>query len=548
MADRYWVGGSATWDDTAGTKWATTSGGAGGAAVPYTSDNVYIDANSGAVTVTTGATIYCQNLSFTSPSGNFTGTFAGANTAIITGSLTLSSSMTRTFTGYLALSSALTTNTITSAGITIASQLGFVGGGKWTLQDALNNPTGYTFLSEGTVDLNNQSWTTLNFDSNNNNARAVNFGSQGMTLTANAQGVYIVPDLTNMTYSGTPKITLSYAGSVGTRQVYNGSSAGGTEAKAVSVRVSAGTDNIQIVSSLTNAINDLDFTGFTGTLVATTYTIYGSLTLGSGMTVSPNANNIVFGATSGTKTITSNGMSFNANAVFNGAGGSWSFADNFTQASTQSATLTNGTLDGNGKNITLGTFALGAGTKTLTLGSGTWTVAGATWNANTNSANLTVSAATGTVSMTSASAKIFAGGGFTWPTLNQGGAGALTVQQSNTFANMTNTVQPATVTLTAGTTQTVSAFSLSGTAGNLITLNTSSAGSQATLSDSGGANSVSYLSIKDSVATGGAEWGAYVGSGSVDAGNNVGWDFGFSPAYDIEFSPALRSFTERRHF
>ena len=29
MADRYWVGGTASWDGTAGTKWATTSGGAG---------------------------------------------------------------------------------------------------------------------------------------------------------------------------------------------------------------------------------------------------------------------------------------------------------------------------------------------------------------------------------------------------------------------------------------------------------------------------------------------------------------------------------------
>jgi hypothetical protein len=29
MANRYWVGGTATWDATAGTKWATTSGGAG---------------------------------------------------------------------------------------------------------------------------------------------------------------------------------------------------------------------------------------------------------------------------------------------------------------------------------------------------------------------------------------------------------------------------------------------------------------------------------------------------------------------------------------
>ena len=35
MADRYWVGGTAAWDGTAGTKWALTSGGAGGAGRTY---------------------------------------------------------------------------------------------------------------------------------------------------------------------------------------------------------------------------------------------------------------------------------------------------------------------------------------------------------------------------------------------------------------------------------------------------------------------------------------------------------------------------------
>ena len=127
--------------------------------------------------------------------------------------------------------------------------------------------------------------------------------------------------------------------------------------------------------------------------------------------------------------------------------------------------------------------------------------------------------------MVSASAKTFAGGGKSWPTLNQGGAGALTIQQSNTFANITNTVQPATITLTAGTTQTVSAFGASGTSGNLITLNSSTAGSRATLNDSTGINSVSFVSIKDINATGGVVWSASTSNGNVDAGNNIGWNF-----------------------
>ena len=65
MADRYWVGGTATWDATVGTKWSTTSGGAGGASVPTSADNVFFDANSGAVTVTVSGTRVCLSLNTT---------------------------------------------------------------------------------------------------------------------------------------------------------------------------------------------------------------------------------------------------------------------------------------------------------------------------------------------------------------------------------------------------------------------------------------------------------------------------------------------------
>ena len=72
---RYWVGGTANWDATAGTKWATTSGGVGGASVPTSADDVYFDAASGAVTCTVAATSVCRALDFT----GFTGTFAGTS-------------------------------------------------------------------------------------------------------------------------------------------------------------------------------------------------------------------------------------------------------------------------------------------------------------------------------------------------------------------------------------------------------------------------------------------------------------------------------------
>jgi hypothetical protein len=59
MADRYWVGGTANWDGTSGTKWSATSGGAGGASVPTSADDVFFDAtSSGPCTISTGNTVY----------------------------------------------------------------------------------------------------------------------------------------------------------------------------------------------------------------------------------------------------------------------------------------------------------------------------------------------------------------------------------------------------------------------------------------------------------------------------------------------------------
>lgn len=69
MANRYWVGGSGTWDATAGSKWSLTSGGAGGQAVPTSSDDVFFNAASGNVTVTSSGLTTCHNLTTTGFTG-----------------------------------------------------------------------------------------------------------------------------------------------------------------------------------------------------------------------------------------------------------------------------------------------------------------------------------------------------------------------------------------------------------------------------------------------------------------------------------------------
>lgn len=73
MADRYWRGGSGTWNGSSTTNWSATDGGAGGASAPTSADNVFITPNSLGglsfitITITTGAT--CANFTHTTSGG-----------------------------------------------------------------------------------------------------------------------------------------------------------------------------------------------------------------------------------------------------------------------------------------------------------------------------------------------------------------------------------------------------------------------------------------------------------------------------------------------
>jgi len=85
------------------------------------------------------------------------------------------------------------------------------------------------------------------------------------------------------------------------------------------------------------------------------------------------------------------------------------------------------------------------------------------------------------------------------------------------------TIINGTLKLKAGTTNTIGSISTSGS--NQKYLQSTTAGTQATLSAASGTNTVSYLTIKDIAATGGATWNAYSTDNNFNAGNNTGWDF-----------------------
>ncbi len=229
--------------------------------------------------------------------------------------------------------------------------------------------------------------------------------------------------------------------------------------------------------------------------------IHGNWINGTGTTLS-NSGSFTF-AGRGSQTITSAGKTFTQGVIINARSGSVSCLDSLTTTQgLNGVTLTSGTFNTNDYSITSAVWRLsGTDVRTLNIGSSLCAVtdAGTSWDATT-STNLTVTG-TGTISLTSASAKTFAGGGIAYTniTLNQGGAGTLTISGNNTFANITNTYKATGATTIAfgTTTQRVGSFTATGEAGRVLTLTGTSASSPCTLvhTGSGTAADVDYLTI-----------------------------------------------------
>jgi fibronectin-binding autotransporter adhesin len=210
-----------------------------------------------------------------------------------------------------------------------------------------------------------------------------------------------------------------------------------------------------------------------------TPSIYGNWTNGTGVTLT-GTGTLTF-AGRGSQTITSAGRTFTQLFTIDTPGGSVTLQDAFetNRNSSTALRIDSGTFDANNYNCTLsaligGLSSTNSNTRTIAIGSGTWTIAGSgtPWNTQTIT-GLTVTG-TGTLSFTSASTKTFSIGSntssFSGLTINQGGAGTLTVNGNNTFANITKTAAGATTISFSATTQRVADFTATGTAGNVLTI------------------------------------------------------------------------------
>lgn len=190
MTDRYWVGGTDTWDATAGMKWAATSGGAGGETVPTAGDNVYFDGNSGAGTVTVSATANCASLDFI----GFAGELAGNSYIHVNGDLTYGSGMTMSHTGtiYLDASGTITTNGIIRRGTSRMDNLGQAIdlADDVVMTDESTSAGGYFYINGGTLNANGHDIFGTAFQVVDASA-VVNLSGSTVTVTNAGNTIYI---------------------------------------------------------------------------------------------------------------------------------------------------------------------------------------------------------------------------------------------------------------------------------------------------------------------------------------------------------------------
>jgi len=527
--------GSANWGATGSGSWSATSGGALDATqFPLAQDTAVFPAATypaSGSTTTVNASYNIGTIDMSLRTSNTMTLATGTTNPLFCGNWINGTGITISGTGIVTFAGR-TTQQITSANIAFTQPILISSpSGTFQLQDAFTTgTTRTTTLNFGTLDLQSFTLSTGLFSSNNSNTRTIAFGTGNITCTGTGI-VWQLATVTNLTTTGTQVVNVTSVGS--TAITVNPGAL--SEANSISFNFTGGTYALAFLSATNDTARNVNFTGYAGTLVAiNTVSLYGDLLLSTGMTLTASTGTLQLDG-SATKNITTNSKTIDFPISLFG-NGSVVLQDALTMGATRLFTLNYSTINLNGKTLTVGTSFQTAGavaaTKNLTFNGGTLVCPAATSTAFNNAAptyfTTTAGTGTGTISMTAATAKTFVGGGSTFNcTLNQGGAGALTITGSNTFSNITNTVQPASILFTAGTTSTFTNFSLSGTSGNLITIGSVTAASH-TLSKASGTVSSDFLSISRSTATGGAAW--YAGANSTDGGNNTGWSFAAAPA------------------
>lgn len=278
----------------------------------------------------------------------------------------------------------------------------------------------------------------------------------------------------------------------------------------------------------------VDSTGYTGTIQGAAdlsvgdgsggaFTVGATTGFGGTWTISFVATSDNSGA--GWNIAINNAAALRGVVSWNGVGGRWKLTTALSSGN-NNTNLTNGTLDDNGQAVTVNRFTLNAGTALL---SGSWAITATAAATIFNVAGGTLSAATATVAYTVATTNtrsVNLGGGtlgtFTYTVA--GSTGQLTVAGSSTIGtlNFSDVTNARTLSFTVGTTTTITnSFNVNGTAAKLMTINSTSAGTPATIVKVGNLVSCDFLSVKDSTASGVVPF--YAGANSTLVSGTTNW-------------------------
>jgi hypothetical protein len=406
MATRYWVGGAGNWSST--TKWSTSSGGASGASVPISTDDVVFDANSGLVgaiaTVDTAQTCAAMTL--------MPGAAVGFTTIAITVSLTV--------TGLFSMSGTAGNQRFQIRGTTYGLATDFSVNSTSGLSDLdfrdlrvigaaaplsgtrigdLRGVTGVTFSTPKTVYWNlagAQNWSATGW-------AATSGGSPATTNFPLAQDTATFDNTGSVTGTITMDAAIPYTGTVD-------------------------------MSARTSAM----------TLATTAFTIYGDWKNGTGTGLSGTAALTFSGRN--TQSITSASKPFSQSITIDTYGGTVQLADPLNNGANP-ITITNGTFTTNGQAVSSNGFSSSnSNVRAINLGASTITLVGSNPIAFTTSTNMTFNAGTSTINCTTTSAVTINGGGLLFNNVSFTGTIAVThaITGANTFANLTFTASAAT--------------------------------------------------------------------------------------------------------
>jgi hypothetical protein len=570
MATYYWVGGAGTWSGTGNTQFALTSGGAATLLNPTSADVVNFDANSGTGTCTIASGATCDTL-----------VAGGANITIQLNVNFTATSLLRVNAGTFNLNNNTATSGVITSNVNAVRTIAFGSSGKFvctrtatslTAVDFYNATTAATLtgtplveftgatIAGASIGVQSDSATPSNPLSVkvSNGAGTFTFGSNfgfgsvdltgfNGTLANTAFKVYgnlTIPSTTTLT-AGTG--TLTFSATSGTQQITTN---GKTLDFPITQNGVGGTvqlqDNLTMGSTrtytLTNGALDLN-----------------NLTLSAGLFSSSNSNTRVIAFGTGNITTTGVGTVWNT-ASTTGFSYTGTPTVNISNNSATATTVSTGAMiETRALNFsyTTGTYTLtdtSAVYKSVNFTGFSGTIpnstriiyGGATFSAGmtlTAGANITTFAATsGTNNITTAAKTL------DFPITFFGLGGTFAFQDALTQgATRAFTFTAGTVQFKASATSTTGVFATSGASQKF--LQSTTPGTQATLSQASGTVDVSHLTIQDNAAVGGATFNAYVDQGNVDAGNVEGWDFGISPIVGgAEYTYSMRSFTQSRRF